>query len=150
MGDRMLQLHPIAVRLLAVLVIVAALGVAATAYLASTGRASDRTAASNVRAAAAAADAWFQDPFAGDGSYRKLDSAGLIREAPSVSSNVHVTLLANGAAYCLDDEEAPGHSAYYVGGEVGRLTHLAGAVTLAPTIVHSKTADAASVCRSIS
>jgi hypothetical protein len=146
----MLQLHPIAVRLLAVLVLVAGLGMAATAYLSSAGRSQDRAAVMNVRTAAAAADAWFQDPLAGDGSYRKLDTAGLIHEAPSVSSSVHITPLANGAAYCLDDEEEAGHSAYYVGGAVQQLRHLAGAATLTPTLDRSTTADAASVCAAIS
>ena len=146
----MLQLHPIAVRLLAVLVLVAGLGVAATAYVSTTGRAADRNAVSNVRAAAAAAEAWYQDPFGGDGSYRKLDASRLLHEAPSVSPNVHVTVLAHGAAYCLDDEEAPGHSAYYIGGLVERLSRLGGAATRTPTLLRSRTADGASVCRSVS
>jgi len=150
MGERMLQLHPIAVRLLALLVFVAGLGLAGTAYVASTGTSADRNAVSNVKAAAAAADAWFQDPLGGGGSYRRLDPSALVREAPSVSPNVHVTVLAHGAAYCLDDEESSGHSAYYIGGAVGRLTHLAGAATLTPMLLHSRTADAGSVCRSVS
>lgn len=150
----MLQLHPIAVRLLALLAFLAALGVAATAYASSAGRAQerarDRAAVTNVSAAAAAAEAWLQDPLGGSGSYRKLDPAGLVRQAPSVSPNVHVTVLAKGAAFCLDDEEAPGHSAYYVGGQVGKLHHLGGAAPLKATLVLSQTVDAAAVCRSIS
>jgi hypothetical protein len=150
----MLQLHPITVRLLALLALLAALGIAATAYAASAGRslggARDRAAVSHVGAAAVAADAWLQDPLGGGGSYRKLDAAALVREAPSVSSNVQVAVLAKGAAYCLYDEEAPGHSAYYVGGEVSRLSHLGSAAPLTAVLVHSETADAAAVCRSIS
>lgn len=150
----MLQLHPITVRLLALLAMLAALGIAATAYAASAGRsqnsARDRAAVSQVRAAAVAAEAWLQDPLGGSGSYRKLDAAALVREAPSVSANVQVVVLANGAAYCLYDEEAPGHSAYYVGGEVSRLDHMGGAAPLAAMLVDSATADAAAVCRSIS
>jgi hypothetical protein len=154
MGRTMLQLHPIAVRMLALLVLLAALGVAATAYAGSAGRAQDRArdraAVSNVAVGAAAAEAWFQDPLGGGGSYRKLDAAGLIRQAPAVSSNVHVTVLAKGSAFCLDDEEAAGHSAYFVGGALGRLHHLGGAVPERATLVHSTTADAAAVCRSLS
>jgi len=150
MGIRMLQLQPIAVRLLVVLLLVAALGIAASAYLGSVGRAQDQTATMNVRAAAAVAEAWLQDPFGGDGSYRKLDARGLVQESPSVSPKVHVTVLANGAAYCLDDEESAGHSAYYIGGDVSRLTHVGAAVTLAATLVRSRTTDAAAVCRSVS
>lgn len=149
----MIHLHPIAVRLLALLALLAALGVAATAYAGSTSRTQakshDRAAVSHVLGAAAAAEAWFQDPLGGGGSYRKLDAAGLVRQAPSVSAHVHVTVLAGGAAFCLDDEEAAGHSAYFVGGAVGRL-HLGGAATETATLVDSKTADAASICRSIS
>lgn len=150
----MLQLHPVTVRLLALLALLAALGVAATAYAASAGRstggARDRAAVSQVGAAAVAADAWLQDPLGGGGTYRKLDPAALVREAPSVSPNVQVAVLANGAAYCLYDEEAPGHSAYYVGGEVSRLDHLGSVTPLTAVLVHSATADAAAVCRSIS
>jgi hypothetical protein len=154
MGMTMLQLHPIAVRMLALLALLTALGVAATAYAGSAGRAQerarDRAAVSNVAVAAAAAEAWFQDPLGGGGSYRKLDAAGLARQAPAVSSRVHVTVLAKGTAFCLDDEESSGHSAYFVGGAVGRLHHLAGAVPATPTLVHSTSTDAAAVCRSLS
>ncbi len=154
MGIAMLQLHPVAVRLVALLALLAALGVAATAYAGSASRtqarAHDRAAVSHVLGAAMAAEAWFQDPLGGDGSYRKLDAAGLIREAPSVSTRVNVTVLAGGAAYCLDDEEAAGHSAYFIGGSVGRLHHLAGAATETATLVRSSSADAAAVCRSVS
>ena len=147
----MLRPHPVAVRLLGALVLVAGLAVAATAYLASVGRAQDRAASSHVRAAAAAAEAWFQDPFGGAGSYRKLDTAGLIREAPSVSPKVNVLVLAAGAAYCLYDEQSSGHSAYYVGGAVGRIARLAGVETLTATVDHSQTGGgAAAVCRTLS
>jgi hypothetical protein len=145
----MLQLHPIVVRLLALLALLAALGVAATAYAGSSGRSHDKAAASHVRAAAAAAEAWFQDPLGGGGSYRRLTAAELVRQAPSVSANVHVTVLANGAAFCLDDEEAAGHSAYYVGGDLTHVTRLGAAATAAATVVHSTTADAGALCRSL-
>lgn len=150
----MLQLHPLVIRLVALLALLAALGVAATAYASSASRSQarthDRAAVTNVSAAAVAAEAWLQDPLGGGGSYRQLDRAGLARQAPSVSPNVHVTVLAKGAAFCLDDEESAGHSAYYVGGQVAKLRHLGGSATLEATLVRSNTADAAAVCRSIS
>ena len=83
-------------------------------------------AASHVSAAAKAVDAWYQDPFGGHGSYRTLDTAELLKEAPAVSPDVHVTLLAHGRAYCLDDEEGS-HSAYYVGGDIRAIRNLNGA-----------------------
>lgn len=145
----MLQVHPFTVRALALLILFASLSVGATLYVGSVGAAQSRAASAHVREAAAAAEAWYQDPLGGGGSYRKLSPAALRHEAPSVSPNVHVTVLAGGAAFCLDDEEAAGHSAYYVGGSVGRLHRLGGVATLAPTVVDSKTTDAANVCRGI-
>jgi len=66
-----------------------------------------------------------------------------------VSTNVRVTVLAGGAAYCLSDVETHGHSAYYVGGDVKRLTQLDGANVLTPTILSGPGADAMSVCASL-
>jgi hypothetical protein len=146
----MLQLHPFTVRALVLLVLFAAVSVGATAaYVGSAGRTQSRAATTHVREAATAAEAWFQDPLGGSGSYRGLGPAALAHEAPSVSPAVHVTVLAGGAAFCLDDEEAPGRSAYYLGGSVGRLHRLGGAAVLAPTAVVSKTTDAADVCRGV-
>jgi hypothetical protein len=51
--------------------------------------------------------AWYQDPFGGDGSYRRLSTAALVHQAPAVSSNVGVTVLHGGRAYCISDVEAP-------------------------------------------
>ena len=146
----MLQLQPIAVRMLALLVIASAVGVAATAYVRPNGAKHDKAAVSNVQAAAAAAEAWFQDPLGGGGSYRRLSETRLVHQAPAVSANVHVTVLAGGAAFCLDDEEAPGHSAFYVGGNVGHVSGLGALQPSAATLVHSRTNDAAAVCRSLS
>jgi len=130
-------------------VLAGGLGVAATVYFASTGKAEEEVAAAHVRAAVAGAEAWYQDPLEGDGSYRGLTVSGLLREASSVSTNVRVTILAGGAAYCLSDVEARGHSAYYVGGAVDRLTLPGGAALLAPTIVRGTGPDAAAVCSSM-
>ena len=67
-----------------------------------------------------------------------------------VSPHVHVTVLAGGAAFCLDDEETTGHSAYYVGGRVARVANLRGATPLQATLVHSTVPDAAAVCANAS
>jgi len=137
----MLQLRPVALALVALL---AALGVAATGYVRSPPRPGDKAALSAVRAAAAAAEAWYQDPLGGGGSYRGLDEPRLAHEAPSVSPRVRVTVLAGGRAYCLDDEEGVGHSAYYVGGEP-RQADLGRIVPFTPTL----STDAAAVCASL-
>jgi hypothetical protein len=103
-----------------------------------------------VRAAVLATEAWYQDPYGGRGSFRRLSTAALVGEAPAVSTNVGVTVLAGGRAYCLHDVEARGRSAYYLGGATRLLTHLAGATPYRVTLVHSTAADAAAVCAAVS
>ena len=132
--------------MLSLILLVTTTVVVATAYLGGRGTDADKAALTNVRAAAEAAEAWYQDPFGGRGSYKGLTAARLAHEAPAVSPHVHVTVLAGGGAFCLDDEEASGHSAYYVGGRVARIASLAGGVALATTLVHSRLSDASAVC----
>ncbi|MGH2933987.1 MAG: hypothetical protein ACRDL2_05655 [Gaiellaceae bacterium] len=144
------QLQPVAVRMLALLVLASALGGAATAYVRPGTTQHDKAATSNVRAAAAAAESWFQDPLGGSGSYRRLTTSRLVHQAPAVSPHVHVTVLAGGAAFCLDDVEAPGRSAFYVGGNVARVSGLGAIHPSVATLVHSQAVDAAAVCRSLS
>jgi hypothetical protein len=136
--------------MLTLILLVTAAGIAATGYLGGRGAKADTAALTNVRAAAGAAEAWYQDPFGGSGSYEGLSAAGLAREAPAVSPHVHVTVLARGAAFCLDDEEASGHSAYYVGGDIARVANLGGATQRQATLVHSTVPDAAAVCANAS
>jgi hypothetical protein len=140
----------IAVRVLALVLVLTVTGIVATAYLGGRRTDADKAALTNVRAAAGAAEAWYQDPFAGKGSYKGLSAAGLAHEAPVVSPHVHVTVLAGGGAYCLDDEEASGHSAYYVGGRVARIANLRAAATHQATLVHSTFSDASAVCANAS
>jgi hypothetical protein len=97
-----------------------------------------------------AAEAWFQDPYGGHGSYRSLSGATLVHEAPVVSAKVQATVLAGGKAYCLADVEGQGHSAYVVGGATSLLHGLAAATPGRITLVHSTSADAASLCAAIS
>ena len=142
--------HALSIRVVALVILVLAIGLGATSYLYAQGRAQDKTALDHVRSAVLATEAWYQDPYGGHGSFRQLSSSGLMQEAPAVSAKVGVTVLAGGRAYCLHDVEARGHSAYYVGGATGLLTHLAGATPYQVTLVHSTEADAAAVCSAMS
>jgi hypothetical protein len=72
-----------------------------------------------------------------------------MHQAPAVSSKIAVTVLHGGKAYCISDVEGPGHSAYYLGGDTGVLTHLAGTVPYQVTLVHSTGADAAALCTAV-
>jgi hypothetical protein len=142
--------HGLSIRVVALAILLLAIGLGATSYLSAQGQAQDKTALDHVRAAVLATEAWYQDPYGGHGSFRQLSSAGLVQEAPAVSTKVEVTTLAGGRAYCLHDVEARGHSAYYVGGAIRLLTHLAGATPYQVTLVHSTDADAAAVCSAMS
>lgn len=141
--------HALTIRVVALVVVILATGAAATSYLGSRNKVQEGTARAHVAAAAKAVDAWYQDPFGGHGSYRTLDTAQLLKEAPAVSPDVHVTLLAHGRAYCLDDEEGS-NSAYYVGGDFHATRNLNGAQPLTVVLVHSATTNAAAVCANAS
>ena len=91
--------HALTIRIVALTAIILSVGVGATSYLGSHGKAEDRAALMHVRAAVTATAAWYQDPYGGHGSYRTLSSAGLMHQAPAVSSKVAVTVLHGGRAY---------------------------------------------------
>src|SRR5438105_4587974 len=59
---------------------------------------------------------------AGNRSYTGLTAAALATQAPGISPKVGVSVLASGAAYCIWDDEATGHGAYYVGGDTTGIT----------------------------
>jgi hypothetical protein len=141
--------HALTIRIVALAVLILAVGVGATSYLSSSNRTQDAAARANVSAAVHATAAWYQDPYGGRGSYKSLDTAELVHEAPAVSSRVRVTVLSGGRAFCLADVESRGHSAYYLGGETSLLRHFAGAAPYRVTLVRSP-ADAATVCAGIS
>jgi hypothetical protein len=141
--------HALAIRVVVLTLLVLSAGVGATSYLGSHGKAQDNAALAHVRGAAQAAESWYEDPYGGHGSYRKLDPAALAHEAPNVSSKVNVTVLAGGKAFCLDDEEASGHSAYYLGGDVASVHNVNGTPRTV-TLVHSTVDDAAAVCANAS
>lgn len=142
--------HLLSVRVVLVALLLLTLGVGATTYLGTQAKQEDALAQARVKTAALAAEAWFQDPFGGHGSYERLSGKALVHEAPVVSSNVQAFSLAGGRAYCLADVEASGHSAYYLGGDTAVLAKLHGLVPLQVTLVHSTGRDAASICASIS
>jgi type IV pilus assembly protein PilA len=125
------------IELLVVIVIIGILvAIAVPAYLSFRGNAQDAAGKSNVRSAIPAAEAWYQDPAGGNSSYTGLSAANLAKEAPGVSPKVGVKVLGSGAAYCLWDDEASGHGAYYVGGDTTKVTgtgYTASAVTGATT-----------------
>ncbi len=111
------------IELLVVIVILGILvAIAVPSYLSFRGNAQDAAAKSNVRSAIPAAEAWYQDTAGGNSSYTGLSAANLAKEAPGVSPKVGVSVLASGAAYCLWDDEAVGHGAYYVGGDTTGIT----------------------------
>lgn len=55
----------------------------------------------------------------GNQSYRGLSRAGLAREVPGLSPHVRAFALNHGRGYCIDDREARGDVAYYIGGKPG-------------------------------
>lgn len=142
--------HLLNVRVIALSLLVLTVGMGATTYLGAQGKQADARARSHVQAAAQAAEAWYQDPFGGHGSYKRIDGRALVQEAPVVSPKIRAFSLAGGKAFCLADVEGAGHSAYFVGGDTSSLGHLGGAIPLKVTLVHSTGSDAASVCSGMS
>src|ERR1700758_3114800 len=108
------------IELLVVLGILVAIAV--PSYLSFRGNAQDAAAKANVRSAIPAAEAWYQDAAGGNGAYTNLSNANLAKEAPGISPKVGVKVLASGAAYCLWDDEAVNHGAYYLGGDTTSIT----------------------------
>ncbi len=105
------------IELLVVIIILGILvAIAVPSYLSFRGNAQNAAAASNVRSAIPAAEAWYQDAAGGNNSYTGLTNATLAQEAPGVSPNVMPVVLNGGGGYCLNDVKEGGASYYYVGG----------------------------------
>jgi type IV pilus assembly protein PilA len=141
------------IELLVVIVILGILvAIAVPSYLSFRGNAQDAAAQSNVRSAIPAAEAWYQDTAGGNSSYLNLNNAALAKEAPGVSPKVNVKVLGSGAAYCLSDDEAVGHGAYYVGGDSTKITQTSPVTPVATvTKVNGTSATGgASVCNALS
>ena len=108
------------IELLVVIVILGILvAIAVPSYLSFRGNAQDAAAKSNVRSAIPAAESYYQT---NNSSYTGLTPTTLAAQAPGVSPKVGVKVLASGAAYCLWDDEAANHGAYYVGGDTTTIT----------------------------
>jgi len=131
------------IELLVVIVILGILvAIAVPSYLSFRGNAQDAASMSNVRSAIPAAEGWYQDSSGGNSSYTGLTNANLAKEAPGVSPKVGVKVLGSGAAYCLYDDEATGHGAYYVGGDSTQITQSSPAAAVA-TVTKVNTAGSA-------
>jgi type IV pilus assembly protein PilA len=107
------------IELLVVIIILGILvAIAVPSYLSFRGNAQNAAAASNVRSAIPAAEAWYQDTVnnANPSTYTGLTNTNLVKEAPGVSPNVGVVVLNSGGGYCLDDTKEGNTSYYYVGG----------------------------------
>ena len=141
------------IELLVVIVILGILvAIAVPSYLSFRGNAQDAAAQSNVRSAIPAAEAWYQDTAGGNSTYLGLNNAALAKEAPGVSPKVNVKVLGSGAAYCLSDDEAVGHGAFYVGGDSTKITQTSPITPVATvTKVNGTSATGgASVCNALS
>ena len=142
------------IELLVVIVILGILvAIAVPSYLSFRGNAQDAASQSNVRSAIPAAEGWYQDSSGGNSSYTNLSNANLAKEAPGVSPKVGVKVLGSGAAYCLYDDEATGHGAYYVGGDSTQITQstpAAAVATVTKVNVAGSATGAQDICDALS
>lgn len=105
------------IELLVVIIILGILvAIAVPAYLSFRGSAQDAAAKANVRSAVPAAEGYYQG---NADTYANIDGTALRTEAPGVASTVTAEPINSGAGYCVDDTEATGHTAYYIGGDPG-------------------------------
>ena len=129
------------IELLVVIVILGILvAIAVPAYLSFRGNAQDAAAKANVRSAIPAAEDYYQvdttaTPAGGGNSYTGVTLAKLQALVPGVANTVTVVSLNTGKGYCIDDTEAAGHSAYYIGGDPGS----AGGTGVQGTVTGGKT-----------
>ena len=122
------------IELLVVIVILGILvAIAVPSYLSFRGNAQDAAAQSNVRSAIPAAEAWYQDTAGGNGTYTGLRTPTSPRKPPASRRRSNVKVLGSGAAYCLSDDEAVGHGAYYVGGDSTKITQSSPAAASRPS-----------------
>ena len=104
------------IELLVVIVILGILvAIAVPSYLSFRGNASQAAAQANVRSAIPAAEGYYQDPTAGNGTYTGITLSALQAQAPGISPGVTVESLNGGLGYCMSVVNGP-KSAYYIGG----------------------------------
>jgi len=109
------------IELLVVIVILGILvAIAVPSYLSFRGNAAQAAAEANVRSAIPAAEGFYQDPTAGNGSYSPAGvdmlPADLVNQAPGVDPTIGVLVSADGNGYCLDITNGTKY-AYYIGGQ---------------------------------
>jgi type IV pilus assembly protein PilA len=112
------------IELLIVLVIIGVLlAIAVPSYLGFKDRAQKRAAASNVRAAIPAAEAFYSD----NGTYTGISHAALklIDQGIAPDASMNVSVQAAGAGYCISDTQ--GTHTWRVVGPGGQVTSVGGA-----------------------
>jgi len=121
------------IELLVVIIILGILvAIAVPSYLSFRGNAQDAAAKANVRSTIPAAESYYQDASAGNGSYTGLSLAALQTQAPGVSPDVaDVVVSAGGQGYCISDDAVTGHEYYYIGGTSTDFTALASGAKIA-------------------
>jgi type IV pilus assembly protein PilA len=109
------------IELLVVIIILGILvAIAVPSYLSFRDKATKAAAEANVRSAIPAAESFYNDSAAGNGSYNGLNGAALQAQAPGVSNNVKAVAVNTNAGYCIEDSEDGGTTTYdYVGGDPG-------------------------------
>ena len=116
------------IELLVVIVILGILvAIAVPSYLSFRSKASNAAAEANIRSAIPAAEAFYQDPSAGNGTYTGLNKAALTAQAPGISPDVTASVkTGDNQTYCIQDTTA-GATYHYEGGSAGTSTIATGA-----------------------
>jgi type IV pilus assembly protein PilA len=115
------------IELLVVIVILGILvAIAVPSYLSFRGKAASAAGQANIRSAIPAAESFYQDPAAGNGTYTGLTNATLKAQAPGISPQVLASVKSGDAqTYCLQDT-ANGVTFHYEGGAAGASTIASG------------------------
>jgi type IV pilus assembly protein PilA len=115
------------IELLVVIVILGVLvAIAVPSYLSFRSKAATSAAEANVRSSIPAAEAFYQDTAAGNGTYTGLSNATLKAQAPGIAPTVKASVKSGDAqTYCIEDTSA-GTSFHYEGGANGTSTIAAG------------------------
>jgi type IV pilus assembly protein PilA len=107
------------IELLVVIVILGILvAIAVPSYLSFRGKAANAAAQANIRSAIPAAESFYQDPAAGNGTYHLITGAKVILQAPGVNPDIKAVAINSDKGYCID-VTANGVTYDYVGGDAG-------------------------------
>jgi len=115
------------IELLVVIVILGILvAIAVPSYLSFRSKATTSAAEANVRSAIPAAESFYQDPLAGNGTYTGLTNATLKAQAPGIAPTVKASVKSGDAqTYCIEDTQGTA-AFHYEGGSSGSSTITAG------------------------